>query len=99
MRRNAVSVALPGLMAKALKYERLLKCDNRPPIGWAKNAIAGFGNPVYWRGGACRDAAGSGRPAPMIGVPAARHHDGSRASKRALVTGPNQVYARLSKEV
>jgi len=36
----------------------------------------------------------------MIEVPASCHHDGSRAIENgALVTGPNQVYARLSKEV
>src|SRR6185312_10581855 len=38
------------------------------PVGWAKNAIAGLGNPVYWRSGACRHSAGSRRPVPLIEV-------------------------------
>ena len=64
-----------------------------------KNAIAGFGNPVYWRDGASRRPAGSRRPAPVAEVPVACHHDGSRASKNGtLVTGPNQVYARFRRK-
>ena len=42
---------------------------------------------------------GFGRPVPMIEVPVARRREGSESFENGtLVTGPNQVYARLSKE-
>src|ERR1043165_2981122 len=96
MRRNA------GFAGKLGLWPRLWNYDNRTdetdgPRTPFKNAIAGFGNPVYWRDGACRrlPAASAGVPLKFLRPPATmvRNFDDGTP-----VRGPNQVYARLRRK-